>query len=149
MCIRDRDYTHPVLEKIGQDKMILLTAHRRENLGEPMRNMFKAIKRILEEFEGIQVVYPVHLNPIVRGIANEVLGENEKVHLIEPLDVYKRQVFISARSLGQINVHVLMEKLGGGGHIDIAGAQLKNVTLNQAYKQVHQIIEEYLEEENQ
>ena len=58
-------------------------------------------------------------------------------------------VFISARSLGQINVHVLMEKLGGGGHIDIAGAQLKNVTLNQAYKQVHQIIEEYLEEENQ
>ena len=58
-------------------------------------------------------------------------------------------VFISARSLGQINVHVLMEKLGGGGHIDIAGAQLKNVTLNQAYKKVHQIIEEYLEEENQ
>ena len=89
------DYTHPVLEKIGQDKMILLTAHRRENLGEPMRNMFKAIKRILEEFDGIQVVYPVHLNPIVRGIADEVLGKNKKVHLIEPLEVLDFHNFLN------------------------------------------------------
>lgn len=89
------DYTHPVLEKIGQDKMILLTAHRRENLGEPMRNMFKAIRRILEEFDGIQVVYPVHLNPIVRGIADEVLGKNKKVHLIEPLEVLDFHNFLN------------------------------------------------------
>lgn len=100
------DYTHPVLEKIGQDKMILLTAHRRENLGEPMRNMFKAIKRILEEFEGIQVVYPVHLNPIVRGIANEVLGENEKVHLIEPLEVLDFHNFLNKS-------HIIMTDSGG------------------------------------
>ena len=89
------DYTHPVLEKIGQDKMILLTAHRRENLGKPMINMFKAIKRILEEFDGIQVVYPVHLNPIVRKIADEVLGKNEKVHLIDPLEVLDFHNFLN------------------------------------------------------
>ena len=100
------DYTHPVLEKIGQDKMILLTAHRRENLGEPMRNMFKAIKRIIEEFDGIQVVYPVHLNPIVRGIANEVLGENEKVHLIEPLEVLDFHNFLNKS-------HIIMTDSGG------------------------------------
>ncbi len=81
-------YTHPVLEKIGEDRMILLTAHRRENLGEPMRHMFKAITRILAEHEDVQVVYPVHMNPAVREIANEILGENNRVHLIEPLEVF-------------------------------------------------------------
>ncbi|MFL0505299.1 non-hydrolyzing UDP-N-acetylglucosamine 2-epimerase [Ureibacillus sp. 179-F W5.1 NHS] len=82
------EYTHPVLEKIGSDRMILLTAHRRENLGEPMRNMFRAIVRILEEHDDVQVVYPVHMNPVVREIANEVLGDNSRVHLIEPLEVF-------------------------------------------------------------
>ncbi len=81
-------YTHPVLDKIGEDRMILLTAHRRENLGEPMRNMFKAITRILAEHEDVQVVYPVHMNPAVREIANEILGKNKRVHLIEPLEVF-------------------------------------------------------------
>lgn len=81
-------YTHPVLDKIGEDRMILLTAHRRENLGEPMRHMFKAITRILTEHEDVQVVYPVHMNPAVREIANEILGDNERVHLIEPLEVF-------------------------------------------------------------
>lgn len=82
------EYTHPVLEKIGTDRMILLTAHRRENLGEPMRNMFRAIVRILEEQDDVQVVYPVHMNPVVREIANEILGDNSRVHLIEPLEVF-------------------------------------------------------------
>lgn len=82
------DYTHPVLEMIGSDRLILLTAHRRENLGEPMRNMFRAIVRLLEEHQDIQVVYPVHMNPVVREIANEVLGNNPRVHLIEPLEVF-------------------------------------------------------------
>ncbi|MBD8028598.1 UDP-N-acetylglucosamine 2-epimerase (non-hydrolyzing) [Ureibacillus sp. Re31] len=82
------EYTHPVLEKIGTDRMILLTAHRRENLGEPMRNMFRAIVRILEERDDVQVVYPVHMNPVVREIANEILGNNPRVHLIEPLEVF-------------------------------------------------------------
>lgn len=81
-------YTHPVLEKIGSDRMILLTAHRRENLGEPMRHMFRAITRILEEHEDVQVVYPVHMNPAVREIANEILGDHKRVHLIEPLEVF-------------------------------------------------------------
>ncbi|QPR66694.1 UDP-N-acetylglucosamine 2-epimerase (non-hydrolyzing) [Lysinibacillus macroides] len=81
-------YTHPVLDKIGADRMILLTAHRRENLGEPMRHMFKAITRILAEHEDVQVVYPVHMNPAVREVANEILGDNTRVHLIEPLEVF-------------------------------------------------------------
>ncbi|HWL24775.1 MAG TPA: UDP-N-acetylglucosamine 2-epimerase (non-hydrolyzing) [Ureibacillus sp.] len=81
------EYSHPVLERIGDDRMILLTAHRRENLGEPMRNMFRAIKRLLSEHEDVQVVYPVHLNPAVREVADEVLGNDPRIHLIEPLEV--------------------------------------------------------------
>jgi len=88
-------YEHPVLKQIGQDRMILLTAHRRENLGEPMRHMFKAIKRLLAEFDDIQVVYPVHLNPVVREIAGGILGDEPKVHLIEPLEVFDFHNFAS------------------------------------------------------
>lgn len=81
------EYNHEVLARIGKDRLILLTAHRRENLGEPMRNMFKAIKRLVEEHSDIQVVYPVHLNPAVREVANEILNNDPRIHLIEPLDV--------------------------------------------------------------
>ncbi|HLG26668.1 MAG TPA: UDP-N-acetylglucosamine 2-epimerase (non-hydrolyzing) [Paenisporosarcina sp.] len=81
------EYSHPVLEKIGTDRMILLTAHRRENLGQPMRNMFRAIKRLIKEHDDVQVVYPVHMNPAVREVANEVLGNDPRIHLIEPLEV--------------------------------------------------------------
>ncbi|MGN7478141.1 non-hydrolyzing UDP-N-acetylglucosamine 2-epimerase [Solibacillus silvestris] len=90
-------YTHPVIEKMGTDRMILLTAHRRENLGEPMRNMFRAIMRLLKEHDDIQVVYPVHMNPAVREIASEILGDNPRVHLIEPLEVFDFHNF-AARS---------------------------------------------------
>jgi UDP-N-acetylglucosamine 2-epimerase (non-hydrolysing) len=89
------EYTHPVLEKVGEDRLILLTAHRRENLGEPMRNMFRAVKRIVEEHDDVQVVYPVHLNPVVRELADEVLGEDHRIHLIEPLDVIDFHNFAS------------------------------------------------------
>lgn len=89
------DYYHPIFDKIGNDKIILLTAHRRENLGEPMKNMFKAIKRIVEEFDGVQVIYPVHLNPLVRQAADEVLGDNNKVHLIDPLEVLDFHNFLN------------------------------------------------------
>ncbi|WP_078414418.1 non-hydrolyzing UDP-N-acetylglucosamine 2-epimerase [Priestia abyssalis] len=92
--VRD-EYTHPVLEKVGGDRLILLTAHRRENLGEPMRNMFRAVKRIVEEHDDVQVVYPVHLNPVVRELADEVLGEDPRIHLIEPLDVIDFHNFAS------------------------------------------------------
>ncbi|HZG71105.1 MAG TPA: UDP-N-acetylglucosamine 2-epimerase (non-hydrolyzing) [Chondromyces sp.] len=80
-------YHHEVLSKLGDDRLVLLTAHRRENLGEPMRNMFRAVKRIVEEQKDVQVVYPVHLNPAVREVANEILGDHPRIHLIEPLDV--------------------------------------------------------------
>ena len=80
-------YSHPVLEQLGNDRLVLLTAHRRENLGEPMRNIFRAVKRIVSEHDDVQVVYPVHLNPLVRELANEILGNDPRIHLIEPLDV--------------------------------------------------------------
>lgn len=80
-------YSHSVLEKLGNDRLVLMTAHRRENLGEPMRNMFRAIKRLVDKHEDVQVVYPVHMNPVVRETANDILGEHNRIHLIEPLDV--------------------------------------------------------------
>jgi UDP-N-acetylglucosamine 2-epimerase (non-hydrolysing) len=83
------EYTNPELDWIKpNERMILLTAHRRENLGEPMKNIFKAIKRITEEFEDVKVIYPIHLNPIVRNIANEIFSDCDKVKLIEPLEVF-------------------------------------------------------------
>lgn len=99
-------YTHEVLDKIGTDRMILLTAHRRENLGDPMRNMFRAIKRLINENDDVQVVYPVHLNPAVREVADEVLGNDPRIHLIEPLGVYDFHNFAS-RS------HIILTDSGG------------------------------------
>ena len=81
------DYTHPELEWAGDSKLIVITAHRRENLGEPMRHMFRAIRRILDEYEDVKAVYPIHLNPVVRSIAAEELSGCDSLHLIEPLDV--------------------------------------------------------------
>lgn len=89
-------YQHPILEKIGTDKMILLTAHRRENLGQPMKNMFRAIRRVVEEFEDVQVVYPVHLNPAVRDAAQTEFSGLDRVHLIEPLEVVDFHNFAAA-----------------------------------------------------
>ncbi|KQL42423.1 UDP-N-acetylglucosamine 2-epimerase [Bacillus sp. FJAT-25509] len=100
------EYAHPVLDQIGNDRLVLMTAHRRENLGEPMRNMFKAIKRLVEKHHDIQVVYPVHMNPVVREIANEVLGNDKRIHLIEPLDVIDFHNF-AARS------HLILTDSGG------------------------------------
>lgn len=96
--VRD-EYSHPVLETVGNDRLVLMTAHRRENLGEPMRNMFKAIKRLVEKHSDIQVVYPVHMNPVVREIANEILGDDQRIHLIEPLDVIDFHNFASRSHL--------------------------------------------------
>lgn len=92
-------YQHDVLDKLGNDRLILLTAHRRENLGDPMRNMFKAVKRIVEEQPDVQVVYPVHLNPVVREIAAEILGDDPRIQLIEPLDVIDFHNFASRATL--------------------------------------------------
>lgn len=81
------DYHHPILEQIGEDQLILLTAHRRENLGEPMKHIFRAIRRIIDDFPNYQLVYPVHLNPQIRDVANEILGNHSRIHLIAPLEV--------------------------------------------------------------
>ena len=81
------NYHHEIFDWLGEDKLILLTAHRRENLGDPMRHMFRAIKRVIEENEGYKVIYPVHLNPLVRQLADEVFQGEDRVKLIEPLEV--------------------------------------------------------------
>ena len=87
------DYTHPELDWVGKSRLILITAHRRENLGEPMYHMFKAINRVMNEHPDVKAIYPIHMNPIVRRIAVDVFGEKaingkeERIHIIEPLDV--------------------------------------------------------------
>ena len=82
-----KQYSSPDLEWAKDSRLILLTSHRRENLGEPMRHIFQAIKKIVEEFDDVKVIYPVHLNPKVQQVANEILGDNQKIRLIKPLDV--------------------------------------------------------------
>lgn len=99
-------YEHEVLTKLGDDLLILLTAHRRENLGEPMKNMFRAVKRIVDEHEDVQVVYPVHLNPVVRETANDILGNDPRIHLIEPLDVIDFHNFAE-------RAHIILTDSGG------------------------------------
>lgn len=84
--VRD-DYTHPELDWVGNDKLIFITAHRRENLGQPMRNMFRAIRRVLDRHDDCKAIYPVHMNPEVRRIAKEELGDCKKIHIIEPISV--------------------------------------------------------------
>lgn len=81
------DYRHPELDWVGRDRLILITAHRRENLGRPMENMFKAIKRVLDEHDHVKAIYPVHMNPSIREVAYAILGKSDKIHIIEPLDV--------------------------------------------------------------
>lgn len=81
------DYTHPLLDKIGERRLVLMTAHRRENLGKNMKQMFRAIYRLVEMHNDIHVVYPVHLNPQVQTLANEVLGDHERIDLIPPLEL--------------------------------------------------------------
>lgn len=92
-------YSHPVLDQIGGDRLILMTAHRRENLGRPMENMFRAILRVVEKHRDVQVVYPVHMNPVVQEIADRVLGGHDRIHLIEPLDVIDFHNFASSAYL--------------------------------------------------
>jgi len=81
------DYTHPDLEWGKDSKLVLVTAHRRENLGEPMRNMFRAIKRVLDENPDTKAIYPIHMNPVVRATAQEIFGGHDRIRIIEPLDV--------------------------------------------------------------
>ena len=81
------DYSHPELVWASDSRLILITAHRRENLGEPMKNMFRAIRRVMDEHTDVKAIYPIHMNPIVRQTADEFLGGDDRIHIIEPLDV--------------------------------------------------------------
>jgi UDP-N-acetylglucosamine 2-epimerase (non-hydrolysing) len=100
------NYKHKELDWVGNDRMILITAHRRENLGEPMRNMFRAIKRVLNEHEDVKAIYPIHMNPVVRDTAKEVFGDFDRIHLIEPLDVVDFHNFMN-------NAYLILTDSGG------------------------------------
>jgi UDP-N-acetylglucosamine 2-epimerase len=82
------EYTHPELEWVGRDKLIFITAHRRENLGDPMRHMFRAIRRVLDEHPDCKAIYPIHMNPLVRELAEEELADCNRIHIIEPITVF-------------------------------------------------------------
>lgn len=93
------NYEHEELEWAKDSRLILLTAHRRENLGEPMVHMFRAIRRIIDEFEDIKIIYPIHMNPLVRKTAQEIFEGIERIHIIEPLEVLDFHNFIAASHL--------------------------------------------------
>ena len=89
------DYSHPELEWAKDSRLIMITAHRRENLGEPMHNMFRAIRRVMEEHPDVKAIYPIHMNPMVRKAADEELGDCERIHIIEPLEVLDFHNFLA------------------------------------------------------
>ena len=89
------DYQHPELQWVGSSRLIMITAHRRENLGDPMRHMFRAIRRVMDEHQDIKAIYPIHMNPFVRKIADEELRGCERIHIIEPLEVVDFHNFLS------------------------------------------------------
>ncbi len=89
------DYSNEHLDWAKDSKLILLTAHRRENLGEPMENMFRAIKRIVDKHKDVKVIYPIHMNPVVRETANKILGNDERIRIIEPLEVIDFHNFLA------------------------------------------------------
>lgn len=90
-----KDYTHSELEWVADDKLIMITAHRRENLGKPMENMFKAIKRVMDEHPDVKAIYPIHMNPVVRETANRILGGDNRIHIINPLEVLDFHNFLN------------------------------------------------------
>lgn len=100
------EYTHPELEWAKDSRLILITAHRRENLGEPMKNMFRAIRRVMDAHPDVKAIYPIHMNPVVRQTADEILGNDERIHIIEPLDVLDFHNF-------QSRSHLILTDSGG------------------------------------
>lgn len=101
-----KDYHHEMLDWANGSRLIVLTAHRRENLGEPLHHMFRAIRRIVDEFEDVKVIYPIHMNPAVREVANEILGDDEKIRIIEPLEVLDFHNFLA-------NSYMILTDSGG------------------------------------
>lgn len=101
-----KDYHHEMLDWAEGSRLIVLTAHRRENLGEPLHHMFRAIRRIVDEFEDVKVIYPIHMNPAVREVANEILGDDERIRIIEPLEVLDFHNFLA-------NSYMILTDSGG------------------------------------
>lgn len=101
-----KDYTHPELNWAAGSRLIVITAHRRENLGEPMHQMFRAIRRIIDEHPDVKAVYPIHMNPVVRRAAEEELGGCDRIHIIEPLDVLDFHNFMA-------RCHLILTDSGG------------------------------------
>jgi len=101
-----KDYGHPDMDWAKGSRLLLITAHRRENLGEPMHRMFRAIRRIIEEFPDVKAIYPVHLNPVVRQAADEELSECDRIRLIDPLDVLDFHNFMAGS-------HMILTDSGG------------------------------------
>lgn len=89
------DYRHEQLDWVEESRLIMITAHRRENLGEPMKHMFRAIRRVCDEHPDVKAIYPIHMNPVVRETANEILGGDERIRIIEPLDVLDFHNFLA------------------------------------------------------
>ncbi|RIU94994.1 non-hydrolyzing UDP-N-acetylglucosamine 2-epimerase [Oceanobacillus picturae] len=102
----DHAYSSPIIEAIGDKRLVLMTAHRRENLGNNMEQMFRAIKRLVETHDDIHVIYPVHLNPVVQNTAKNILGDDERIQLIEPLSVVDFHNFAS-------RAHLILTDSGG------------------------------------
>ena len=100
------DYTHPELEWAKDSRLIMITAHRRENLGEPMHNMFRAIRRVMDEHPDVKAIYPIHMNPIVRQAADEELGDCDRIRIIEPLEVLDFHNFLA-------NSYMILTDSGG------------------------------------
>lgn len=92
--VRD-DYRHSELDWAADSRLIMITAHRRENLGEPMQHMFRAIRRVMDEHSDVKAIYPIHMNPMVRETANAILGADDRIHIIEPLDVLDFHNFLA------------------------------------------------------
>ena len=105
VTVRD-GYTHEVLEWAKDSRLIVITAHRRENLGDPMRNMFRAIRRVMDENPDVKAVYPIHMNPAVRKVASEELSGCDRIRIIEPMDVVDFHNLL-ARS------HIILTDSGG------------------------------------
>lgn len=101
-----QDYTHPELQWAEGSRLIMITAHRRENLGEPMKHMFRAIRRVMDEHPDVKAIYPIHMNPVVRETADSILGGYDRIHIIEPLEVLDFHNFL-ARS------HMILTDSGG------------------------------------
>lgn len=90
-----KEYWHPLFEWVGNSRLIMITAHRRENLGEPMKNMFRAIRRVIEEHADVKAIYPIHMNPVIRKMADSVLCGEERIRIIDPLDVIDFHNFLA------------------------------------------------------